>query len=58
MMDINFDEIAAEICEKYCKYPDEYDEEKEGVPLCDSEICKNCPLNKITAVKEVLIWVG
>lgn len=40
--------IADEICDKYCKYPDTWDEEKEGCALCDSEICKNCPLSLLT----------
>lgn len=41
------EEIATEICEHYCKYPNEYDKEAEGVPLCDSDICKNCLLGRI-----------
>lgn len=41
------EEIATEICEHYCKYPNKYDEEAEGIPLCDSDICKNCPLGRI-----------
>lgn len=40
-------EIADEICDKYCKYPDTWDEEAEGVQLCESEICQNCPLNRL-----------
>lgn len=40
------DEIATEMCDKYCKYPYEWDEEKDG-QLCESEICANCPLNRI-----------
>lgn len=36
-------EIADEMCDKYCKYPYEWDEEKDG-QLCESEVCKNCPL--------------
>ena len=48
MMDeIDYDEIATEICEHYCKYPHTYDEETEGIPLCESEICKNCPLTRL-----------
>lgn len=42
-----FEDITREMCEKYCKWPDLWDEEKEGVELCDSEHCKNCPLNKL-----------
>lgn len=39
--------LKAEICENYCKYPCTYDETTEGVPLAESEICENCPLNKL-----------
>lgn len=39
--------IASEICENYCKYPDQWDEEAEGCELSESEICKKCPLIKL-----------
>lgn len=39
--------VADEICSTRCKYPDQWDEEKEGIELCDSEYCKNCPLNEL-----------
>ena len=42
------EEIASEICERYCKYPDTWDEEKEGCDLSESDICKNCPLSLLT----------
>lgn len=32
------------ICDNYCKYPDQYDEDSEGIPLSESEICQNCPV--------------
>ena len=38
--------IAAEICDKYCKYPATWDEEKDG-PLCESSICATCPLTRL-----------
>lgn len=38
------EEICKEICETRCKYPDIWDEEKEGMALCESDICKFCPL--------------
>lgn len=38
--------LAEEICDKYCKYPDQWDEEAEGIELCESSICRNCPLTK------------
>ena len=40
-------DIANDICNNYCKFPDIYDEQKEGVELCESEICANCPLNRL-----------
>lgn len=41
------EEVAAEICKRYCKYPDTWNEEKEGCELSDSEICANCPLLRL-----------
>ena len=41
-------DLTDEICNHYCKYPYEYDpEEHDGVELCDSEICANCPLVRL-----------
>jgi len=39
--------IVEDFCNNYCKYPDIWDEEKEGCELSESDICANCPLNKI-----------
>ena len=39
--------VKEDICNHYCKYPNEWDEEKEGIELCDSGICENCPLNRL-----------
>lgn len=39
--------IAEDICMHYCKWPDQWDEEKEGIELSESEICSNCPITKI-----------
>lgn len=39
-------EIAEAICNDYCRYPREWDD-ADG-DLCESEICANCPLNKLT----------
>ena len=39
--------VKADICNHYCKYPNEWDEKKEGIELCDSDICENCPLNRL-----------
>ena len=41
------EEVKEAICSNYCKYPYEWDEEKEGCGLCESDICTNCPLNKL-----------
>lgn len=41
-------EVIDEMCDKYCKYPNEWDpEEHDGQELFDSEICQNCPLNRL-----------
>ena len=40
-------DIAAQMCTHYCKWPDQWDEEKEGCELAESEICANCPMGKI-----------
>ena len=41
------DEIAAEFCDKYCKWPYLWDDEKEGMDLCESEHCENCPMTRL-----------
>ena len=41
------EEVIETICSKYCKYPDLWDEEAEGIELCESDICVNCPLNRL-----------
>ena len=41
------EDIKADICNHYCKYPDIWDEEAEGRELCESEVCTNCPLNRL-----------
>ena len=37
------EDVASKICDEYCKYPEQYDEEKEGEPMVD-KICSHCPL--------------
>lgn len=37
------EDIASEICDQYCKYPDTWDEDKEGQSMIDA-ICNHCPL--------------
>ena len=41
------EDVAQEICDSYCKYPEQWDAEKEGMELIDSDICMNCPLNRL-----------
>lgn len=41
------EEIVEDMCSKYCKWPDLWDEEAEGIELCESDICANCPLNRL-----------
>lgn len=39
--------VKYDMCEHYCKYPETWDEEKEGCELCESEVCANCPLGRL-----------
>lgn len=39
--------VVEDICNNYCKYPNQWNEEKEGCELSESEVCANCPLNKL-----------
>ena len=41
------EQIAEDVCNNYCKYPDIWDEEKEGYELSESDICANCPISKL-----------
>ena len=42
------EEVKDAICNDYCRFPYEYDpEEHDDVELFDSEICQNCPLNRL-----------
>jgi len=41
------EDVCQEICESYCKYPEQWDAEKAGMELIDSDICLNCPLNRL-----------
>ncbi|MBR4719759.1 MAG: hypothetical protein IKP31_05900 [Lachnospiraceae bacterium] len=45
------DQIMTEMCDKYCRFPYEYDEEKEVMTLQDA-ICSHCPMNKLEAFYE------
>ena len=39
--------IADDFCSHYCKYPEIWDEEKEGCELSESSICENCPMSRL-----------
>lgn len=39
--------VCEDICNNYCKYPNQWNKEKEGCELSESEVCANCPLNKL-----------
>ena len=41
------EEVKVEMCDKYCKYPNLWDAEKEGKELYESEFCEKCPLNRL-----------
>ena len=41
------EEVKESICNDYCRYPHEWNEEERGIELCESEICQNCPLNRL-----------
>ena len=38
------EEIKAEICDDYCKYPKKY---KDEDALLESDTCNRCPLNRL-----------
>lgn len=42
------EEVKEAMCNDYCRYPREYDpEEHDEVELYDSDICANCPMNRL-----------
>lgn len=42
-----FEEVKNRMCEDYCRYPTTWDEGEEGIELYASDICANCPLNRL-----------
>ena len=40
------EEVRERLCNEYCKYPYEWDDETQG-ELSESEICAGCPLNRL-----------
>jgi len=45
------EEVKEDICDNYCKYPTqyqmEYEDSEEAFDLMTSEICAECPLNRL-----------
>ena len=41
------EDVVEDMCHNYCKYPKQWDEEKEGMELADSDFCLKCPLNRL-----------
>lgn len=41
------EDIVNEMCDKYCKWPEQWDEEAQGCELSESDVCANCPLNRL-----------
>lgn len=39
--------VKKDICDHYCKWPNMWDKDKEGLELYRSDICGNCPLNRL-----------
>ena len=41
------DKVCSDMCDEYCKWPEKWNEEAEGMPLSESEHCQNCPLLRL-----------
>lgn len=41
------EEVKAEMCQYYCKWPEKWDRDAEGVELEDSPLCLNCPMGRL-----------
>lgn len=41
------EDVKNEICNEYCKFPLYWDETVMGYELCESEVCAQCPLNRL-----------
>ncbi len=42
-----FEEIKNAMCNDFCRYPREWNEEEQGQELCESDVCSACPLNRL-----------
>lgn len=40
-------DVADDMCNNYCKYPETWNVEAEGCELSESEVCANCPLSRL-----------
>ena len=40
-------DVVDDMRNNYCKYPCAWDEDEQGIPLEDSEVCANCPLSRL-----------
>jgi hypothetical protein len=47
---------AESFCDYYCRFPRIYDEERHGLPLAESSICKNCPLTTAAERENKNTW--
>lgn len=47
--DAKLEDIKAEICDKYCRYPREYKDQDEMIDT----ICANCPLGKLDYIENL-----
>lgn len=41
------EEVKEIMCDEYCRWPREYDEVEEGIPLSSTAICTQCPMNRL-----------
>lgn len=39
--------IVTQMCDHYCKWPEQWDAEEEGKELFESDICNHCPMQKL-----------
>lgn len=42
------DKIAVEMCDKYCKFPDQASKESKDEDYLYRTYCDKCPMNKLT----------
>jgi hypothetical protein len=47
MTNEELEEIKEQFCDEYCRWPREYDEVEEGIPLSSTAICAQCPIESL-----------